>query len=48
MPLAKRRNESMDKEPSKNLVFGSPEKFKAALDEILEENKEGLEKLSKS
>ena len=31
----------MAKEPSKNLVFGSPEKFKDALDKILEENKEG-------
>lgn len=37
-----------DREPSKNLVFGSPEKFKTALDEILEENKEGLERLRKS
>jgi len=38
----------MDKEPSKNLIFGNPKKFKAALDEILEENKEGLERLRKS
>lgn len=48
MPRVKRRKHSMDKEPSKNLVFRSPETFKAALDGILEENKEGLERLSKS
>ncbi len=38
----------MDPEPRKNLIFGNPEKFKAALDEILKENNEGLERLRKS
>ena len=34
--------------PSKNLVFGDPEKFKAALDKIIEENREGLIRLGRS
>lgn len=32
---------------SKNLFLGDPEKFKKALDEIIEENKEGLNRLGK-
>jgi len=34
--------------PSKNLIFGNPEKFKEALDKIIEENKEGLLRLGRS
>jgi len=34
--------------PSKNLCFGNPEKFKACLNEVIEENREGLIRLGRS
>jgi len=36
------------KKDDKNLCLGDQTKFKKALDEILEENKDGLERLRKS
>lgn len=37
-----------NKNQSKNLFLGDPNKFKKALDEIIEENQEGLNRLGKS
>jgi hypothetical protein len=34
--------------PSKNLCLGNPEKFKACLEEVIEENREGLLRLGRS
>jgi hypothetical protein len=34
--------------PSKNLCFGNAEKFKACLNEVIEENREGLIRLGRS
>jgi len=34
--------------PSKNLCFGDPEKFEACLEEVIEQNKEGLIQLGRS
>ncbi len=38
----------MDEEKINKCIFEDPEKFKVALKEVIDENREGLEKLAKS